>query len=177
MGFLASAPTLDQPARLTLPAVAGPAVTTDGEVPAFRLLIDGEWRPATGGASFDVVSPIDGTVIATAAKAGEEDVLAAIAAAKRARTTFRQLPAAGRLEICAEAAQVLGQHLDAFAGVITVDLGKTPEQAGTEVKATRERLLLAREEVRKIFGEYLPGDWIADTKGCLLYTSPSPRDS
>ncbi len=165
MGFLASAPTLDQPVRVVLPGIAGPAVGTEGEVPAFRLLIDGAWRGAEGGGSFEVRSPIDGSIIATAAKAGERDVLAAIAAAKRARPVFRKLPAAGRLEICADAAKILGQHLDAYADVITADLGKTPEQARTEVKATKERLGLAREEVRKIFGEYLPGDWIGDTQG------------
>ena len=165
MGFLDAAPKLDQPVRISLPPIAGPAASTGGEVPAFQLLIDGAWRGAAGGDTFEVRSPIDGSVIATAAKAGEEDVLAAIDAAKRARTTFRRLPAAARLEICADAAQVLGQHLEAFVDIIVTDLGKTPEQARTEVKATKERLGLAREEVRKIFGEYLPGDWIGDTKG------------
>jgi acyl-CoA reductase-like NAD-dependent aldehyde dehydrogenase len=165
MGFLASAPRLDEPVRVTLPGISGAAAGTDGEVPDFKLLIDGSWREAESGDTFDVRSPIDGTVIATAAKAGKEDVRSAIDAAKRARATFRKLPAAARLEICAEAAQVLGQHLDAYADVIVVDIGKTPEQARTEVKATKERLGLAREEVRKIFGEYLPGDWIGDTKG------------
>jgi glyceraldehyde-3-phosphate dehydrogenase (NADP+) len=165
MGFLATAPKLDQPVRLSLPDVTGAAAVSDGEVPAFRLLVDGVWREAEGGDVFEVRSPIDGTVIATAAKAGKEDVLAAIDSAKRARATFRKLPAAQRLEICEEAARVLGRQLDAYAAVITADLGKTPEQARTEVKATKERLGLAREEVRKIFGEYLPGDWIGDTKG------------
>jgi len=165
MGFLAHSPRLDQPVRVTLPAIVGAAAATDGKVPGFKLLIDGVWRDATGGNEFDVLSPIDGSLIATAAKAGTDDVLAAIDAAKRARPVFRKLPAAARLEICAEAALVLGQHLDAYADVITTDLGKTPEQARTEVKATRERLGLAREEVRKIFGEYLPGDWIGDTQG------------
>jgi len=164
MGFLASAPKLDS-VRIVLPDLTGPAASTDGPVPAFKLLIDGEWRDARSGDRFDVVSPIDGGVIATAAKAGKEDVLAAIDAAKRARATFRQLPAAARLEICADAARVLGRHLDPFADIIVADLGKTPEQARSEVSATRERLELAREEVRKIFGEYLPGDWIRDTQG------------
>ncbi len=165
MGFLASAPKLDHPVRLSLPGVAGPAAATDAEVPGFKLLIGGEWRDAGSGNVFEVRSPIDGTVIATAAKAGKQDVLAAIDAARRARPVFRGLAAAARLEICADAAQVLRQHLESFAEVIVADLGKTPEQARSEVSATRERLVLAREEVRKIFGEYLPGDWIADTRG------------
>jgi glyceraldehyde-3-phosphate dehydrogenase [NAD(P)+] len=49
--------------------------------------------------------------------------------------------------------------------VIVADLGKTPEAAESETKATRDRLRLVREEVRKIFGEFLPGDWIDDSAG------------
>ncbi|HET9443724.1 MAG TPA: aldehyde dehydrogenase family protein [Acidimicrobiales bacterium] len=133
--------------------------------PSLRLLVGGEWRPAASGEEFDVTSPIDGSVIARAAKASTDDVGEAIAAARRERERFRGMPAAARLEICSRAAEILGDHLDDFVGAIVADIAKTPEQAGSEVKATRERLGLAREEVRKIFGEYLPGDWIGDTVG------------
>ena len=50
---------------------------------------------------------------------------------------------------------ILAEHADTFAGVIVADLGRTSEQAALEVTATRERLGLVREEVRKIFGEYI----------------------
>ncbi|MEO5679188.1 MAG: hypothetical protein ABIS47_05925, partial [Acidimicrobiales bacterium] len=66
MGFLATAPRLDQPPRITLPDIAGAAASTDGSLPAFRLLVDGEWREAASGRAFDVRSPIDGSVVATA---------------------------------------------------------------------------------------------------------------
>jgi len=139
-------------------------VATDG-VPDLQLLVGGEWRGASAGEVFDVRSPIDGSVIARAAKATGDDVEAAIAAARQARAGFRAEPAATRLEICARAAEILGQHADSFERAIVADLGKTSDQAASEVKATRERLGLVREEVRKIFGEYLPGDWIADSIG------------
>ncbi|MDQ1514228.1 MAG: glyceraldehyde-3-phosphate dehydrogenase, partial [Actinomycetota bacterium] len=70
-----------------------------------------------------------------------------------------------RLELCEHAAGIVAEHLDTFVDVIVADLGKTPSQAKSEANATKERLGLAREEVRKIFGEYLPGDWIPDTLG------------
>ena len=142
-----------------------PAVVVDDGVARLQLLVDGRWQPAAGGAEFDVHSPIDGSVIAKAAKASAEDVEAAIEVARERRADFRRLPAAARLEICEHAAEILDRQLGSFVDAIVTDLGKTPAQATSEVKATRERLSLVREEVRKIFGEYLPGDWIADTVG------------
>src|SRR5688572_2956140 len=174
MTFLASAPRLDQPVSVRLPGFFAGAIDdgaidkgdrgADG-VPTFQLLIGGAWRAAAGGEVFDVRSPIDGSVIAKAQKAGRDDVMAAIDAAKDARADFRARPAAERLELCEEAAGIMAEHLDTFIDVIVANLGKTPSQAKSEANATRERLGLAREEVRKIFGEYLPGDWIPDTAG------------
>ena len=130
-----------------------------------RLLIGGEWRSAASGETFDVRSPIDGRVVARAAKAAADDVEAAVAAAADARAGFRSRPAAERLEICTRAAELVEREAPTLVRAIVADLGKTPEQARSEVSATRERLGLVREEVRKIFGEYLPGDWIAETAG------------
>ncbi|MBW3614033.1 MAG: aldehyde dehydrogenase family protein, partial [Actinobacteria bacterium] len=142
-----------------------PAMVPGGGVPDLQLLVGGSWRRAAKDDVFDVRSPIDGRVIARAAKASTDDVEEAIAAARQARGAFRATPAADRLEMCARAASILAEHADTFAGTIVADLGKTSEQAASEVKATGERLGLVREEVRKIFGEYIPGDWMADSVG------------
>jgi acyl-CoA reductase-like NAD-dependent aldehyde dehydrogenase len=166
MGFLESAPRLDEPVRITVPEFMGPAVASNSDaVPVLRLLIGGKWGEAADGELFDVRSPIDGSVIARAQRAGKGDIASAIAAARAARVEFRRIPAAERLELCERAAGIMADHLEEFVGVIVADLGKTPSQARSEVNATKERLGLVREEVRKIFGEYLPGDWIPDTKG------------
>jgi glyceraldehyde-3-phosphate dehydrogenase [NAD(P)+] len=151
--------------RLEVPEFFRPAIQTGGETPSSNLFIGGTWRPAEGGDSFDVLSPVDGNVVARAAKASTADVEAAIASAKENRARFRDTPAAERLETCERAADLLGEHLQTFVDTIVADLGKTPEQATSEVKTTRERLSLVREEVRKIFGEYLPGDWMSETVG------------
>ncbi|MDP9070190.1 MAG: aldehyde dehydrogenase family protein [Actinomycetota bacterium] len=151
--------------RIDTPDSLRPAIGPGDGPPGLNLLIGGEWRPAASGEVFDVRSPIDGSVIARAAKASSDDVEAAIAAARHTRDSFRGLPAAARLDVCARAAQILEQHRHVFVDAIVADLGKTREQATSEVEATRDRLDLVREEVRKIFGEYLPGDWIAETAG------------
>ena len=156
---------ISEQARVDVPDFFSTAIAPDGGTPVLNLSVGGKWLPASAGGTFDVRSPIDGTVIARAAKGTVDDVEHAIATAREARAVFRGMPAAERLEICAHAATILHGHHDAFVAAIVADLGKTPAQAASEVDATRERLGLVREEVRKIFGEYLPGDWIPDTIG------------
>lgn len=153
------------PVTLDVPSFFEPAARPGDGALDLQLLIGGKWQPAASGDTFEVRSPINGDVIARAAKASSEDVEAAIAAARGARREFQVLPAATRLEICTRAAEILDEHADVFVDAIVADLGKTPEQVTSEVKTTKERLELVREEVRKIFGEYLPGDWMAETAG------------
>jgi acyl-CoA reductase-like NAD-dependent aldehyde dehydrogenase len=166
VGFTNDAPRLDEPVTLQPSDLFGPAMERGGGgPPTLQLLVDGEWRAAVSGETFDVVSPIDGSVIARAQKGSNDDLEAAIAAAKAARAKFRSMPSAERLEICERAGDILADHFEDFVQVIVADLGKTPESAQSEAKATRDRLRLVREEVRKIFGEFLPGDWIDDSIG------------
>ena len=156
---------VSQPVSLEVPDFFAPAVLMGEGVAQLQLLVGGKWRPAASEEAFEVRSPIDGSLVARAAKASADDVEDAIAAAREARQSFRSMPAARRLEICEQAAEILDERAEDLVHAIVTDLGKTPEQARSEVKATRERLSLVREEVRKIFGEYLPGDWIADSAG------------
>ena len=166
MGQVETVPRVDEPSAIEVPSLFEKAVIASGEgAPALRLLIDGEWRESGTGETFEVRSPIDDNTIAMAQAASAEDVEAAIAAARAARSRFREMTAAERLEVCERAAELMGEHFDSFIDAIVVDLGKTPSQAKSEATATKERLALVREEVRKIFGEYLPGDWIPDAKG------------
>ncbi len=156
----------DEPLAVELPDRFAPLLSEGAQgLPTFQLYIDGEWRPAGTGETFEVRSPIDGSLIARVQKGGTDDVKAAIASAAKARSGFALMPAAERLAICERAGEILDQSASTFVSAIVVNLGKTPEQAQSEVKATRMRLGLVREEVRKIFGEYLPGDWIPDTVG------------
>jgi len=49
-----------------------------------RAFINGEYRPAESGRTFDCVSPIDGKVLVKVADCGEADVNAAVRAARHA---------------------------------------------------------------------------------------------
>lgn len=154
------------PVELRLPELFGPITTGERDgVPTFAILVGGSWRTAAGGETFEVRSPIDGRVIGRAQRGAKEDVEAAVTAASEARGDLRSLGAAERIARCERAAEILGEHADAVADVIVADLGKTRASARSETDTTVQRLDLVREEVRRIFGEYLPGDWVSGTEG------------
>lgn len=158
---------------IELPRWLSPAVG-DGEIPTARVLIAGRWREAVGDETFAVRTPIDDTLIARAQSCAAGDVDAAVNAAVGARPEWGARPAAERLELLEEAAELMEGRIEAFARIITINLGKPHEAAMSEADAARERLELVREEVRKIFGEYLPGDWIPDATGKMAVVQREP---
>ena len=75
------------------PAVS-PVVTAEQEAALLAavptgLLINGQWRGASDGGTFDVHDPATGEVLATLASATSEDALAALDAADKSRPPGR----------------------------------------------------------------------------------------
>jgi acyl-CoA reductase-like NAD-dependent aldehyde dehydrogenase len=77
------------------------------DVPFAPLLIDGERRPASAGATFPVHSPHTGSLASTAAAASSEDCRAAITAAQRAFPAWEATTFATRRDILLRAAETL----------------------------------------------------------------------
>src|ERR671924_501592 len=129
---------LGQPVALNLPESFNAAVAprADEQPPTLGLFIGGEWKQARRGELFDVISPIDGSLIARAQKAVPEDIEEAIGAARDARRDFKAMPASERLDICRRAAEAMEELHGAFVDAIVADLGKTPDQAHSEVSST-----------------------------------------
>ena len=76
-------------------------------VPFTGLFIDGEWRPASTGATFDVVNPATSKVVGTSASASADDCVAAIEAAGRAFRTWEHSPLPVRRDVFLRAADLL----------------------------------------------------------------------
>jgi len=145
---------------------------TDGTI-VFKILVDGRWRASEKGSAFDIRTPINGSVIARAQLATHSDVDQAVNAAKENRG-IRDLPAIERIEIFNCAAGILKQHKDEFTRVLQLEAGKTLRDANGEVEAAIHRLRLTMEEARKIFGDYVPGDWSTNTVGKIALVIREP---
>src|SRR4051812_42259122 len=87
-----------------------------GQVPT-GLLIDGEWRPAAGGATFTVGDPATGETIAEVADAGPQDGLDALGAAHAAGAAWRDVAPRERAELLRAVFETLIARTEDFAAL------------------------------------------------------------
>ncbi|WP_181766181.1 aldehyde dehydrogenase family protein [Streptomyces albidus (ex Kaewkla and Franco 2022)] len=87
------------------------------------MYIDGEWRPAAGPEKIEVRNPADGTVIATVPAGGEQDVAAAVRAARAAFPGWAATPPAERAARLGALRDALEARRDEIAETVTAELG------------------------------------------------------
>ena len=151
------------PAELELSQLFADCYESHGGVPEFRLFVDGKWSLASGGRTLDVDTPIDDSVIARVQAGTLADAEKAVESAYRARKSIRDIPAIDRIDLLNKARHILQDHRDDFVRTMILEAGKPVHMAEAEVRASINRIKMTMEEARKIFGEYVPGDWSEDT--------------
>jgi succinate-semialdehyde dehydrogenase/glutarate-semialdehyde dehydrogenase len=131
------------------------------------LYIDGQWRPAGSGGTFDVEDPATGKVLLSIANAGPEDGAAALDAADAAQESWAKVPPRERGEILRRAFELLTERTEAFALLMTLEMGKPLAEARGEVAYAAEFLRWFSEEAVRAFGRYSVSP---DGKSRLLVT-------
>lgn len=86
--------------------------------------IDGKPTPALGGAWFESLSPVDGSVIASVARSRQEDIDAAVAAATAAFPAWANLPGDKRRDILHAVADGIEARAEEIALVESSDTGQ-----------------------------------------------------
>jgi acyl-CoA reductase-like NAD-dependent aldehyde dehydrogenase len=92
------------------------------------MTIDG--KPATAGATIDVINPATEEVIAGAPDASRDQLEQAVAAARRAFPAWRDTPLAERQALVAKIGDVIEAHAEDFMRLLTMEQGKA--RAGAE---------------------------------------------
>ncbi|MCX6397704.1 MAG: NAD-dependent succinate-semialdehyde dehydrogenase [Propionibacteriales bacterium] len=123
-----------------------------------QLLIGGEWRDASGGATFEVEDPATGLALCSVADATPEDALAALDAAVAAQAGWAATPPNERSEILHRAFLALGEQADELALLMTLEMGKA-------IAESRGELAYAAEFFRWFSGEALRLDGYYKTSG------------
>jgi acyl-CoA reductase-like NAD-dependent aldehyde dehydrogenase len=130
----------------------------------FRLFIGGKWVKPRNGRYFSVKSPSTRRVLAEAPLGSRDEALEAISEADSSRSRIRNLAAIDRIEILEAVSRLIAKYEDYLVSILVSEAGKPLVYAKAEVNAAMERMRLTLEEARKIYGEYIPGDWVKDTK-------------
>ncbi|MET9878086.1 aldehyde dehydrogenase family protein [Actinacidiphila glaucinigra] len=87
------------------------------------MYIDGDWRPAAGSGTIDVVNPADEQVFATVPAGTADDVDAAVRAARAAFRGWAATPPAERAARIAALRDVLAARSEEIAETVTAELG------------------------------------------------------
>ncbi len=131
------------------------SLLNDPELLATRAYLAGEW--VDGSDTFDVTNPARGDVIAQVADISREETAQAIAAAHDAQKDWAARTAKERANILRAWFDLMVQHADDLATILTAEQGKPLAEAKGEVLYGASFIEWFAEEAKRIYGETIPG--------------------
>ncbi len=134
----------------------------EDDVLVFKAFVNGEWSDYP--TRINVRSPIDGSLIAKVAVPDWESIDRGLDLISiKGRWTIRNIPGERRLRIIDRIAELMEKYREELVETLIVDAGKPVRAAASEVEASIDRLRKASFDLRKIEGDYIPGDWSIHT--------------
>ncbi|MBF4616022.1 NAD-dependent succinate-semialdehyde dehydrogenase [Curtobacterium sp. VKM Ac-1376] len=118
------------------------------------LFIGGSWQDASAGETFSVHDPATGDVIAEVADASVEDGSRALDAAVAAQDAWARTAPRVRAEVLRRTFDLVQQHAEDLALLMTLEMGKPIREARGEVAYGGEFLRWFGEEAVRIDGRY-----------------------
>ena len=115
--------------------------------------IDGQWLDADSGETLAVTNPANGATIAEIAKCGTAETQRAIDAASRALLTWRQKTCKERAAILRKWFDLIIEHQDDLAQIMTAEQGKPVPEAKAEVVYGANYIEWFAEEAKRIYGD------------------------
>lgn len=124
-----------------------------------RCFIDGQWLDAENGATIEVRNPATGALIGTIPNAGAAQTRAAITAADSAFGAWKERTAEERAFILRRWFELMMQHQEDLALLMTSEQGKPLAEARGEIAYAASYIQWFAEEARRIYGEVIPSPW------------------
>ena len=118
-------------------------------------LINGEWVSASSGATFDVINPATGQVVEKVADLSASDCAKAIDAAESAFPKWAAMTAKERATVLRRWFNLITEHTDRLAVLITEEMGKPLAEARGEVAYGASFVDWFAEEGRRIYGDVI----------------------
>jgi succinate-semialdehyde dehydrogenase/glutarate-semialdehyde dehydrogenase len=118
--------------------------------------IGGEWADADSGATLDVLDPASGQVIGHVADMGAAETRRAIEAAKAAWPEWRSRTAKERGAVLRRWFELIQQHAEDLARIMTAECGKPLAESRGEVGYGASFVEWFAEEAKRVYGDVVP---------------------
>jgi succinate-semialdehyde dehydrogenase/glutarate-semialdehyde dehydrogenase len=121
-----------------------------------RGYIRGEWVDADSGSTFPVINPATGEELAQVPRMGTDETRRAIDAAHDAYPAWRATLAKERARILRRWADLMLEHRDDLALLLTTEQGKPLAESRQEIEYAASFLEWFAEEAKRVYGDTIP---------------------
>nr|WP_314561782.1 NAD-dependent succinate-semialdehyde dehydrogenase [uncultured Pseudomonas sp.] len=132
--------------------------------------IAGAWLTETPHGHYTLRNPVDQTVLAELPRCREAEVRHSIDAAQEAFGPWRRLTAKRRGEVLRRWYELMVEHREDLATLITLEEGKPLEEARGEVDYAASFVRWFSEEATRVRGDLIPG--VKDTQRIVVLREP-----
>ncbi|HBK4611620.1 NADP-dependent succinate-semialdehyde dehydrogenase [Klebsiella michiganensis] len=122
-----------------------------------QALINGRWRDASSKETLAVTNPANGQQLGSVPKMGGAETREAIDAAAGALPAWRALTAKERSAILRRWFELMMEHQDYLARLMTLEQGKPLAEAKGEISYAASFIEWFAEEGKRIYGDTIPG--------------------
>ncbi|WP_108870315.1 NAD-dependent succinate-semialdehyde dehydrogenase [Aquimarina aquimarini] len=122
-----------------------------------RAYIDGQWVSDSNNKTFDVINPVDDSIIAEVADLGKVATRKAIDAANKAFIDWKAKTATERSELLRKWFDLQIEHVKDLAKILTLEQGKPLTEAEGEIRYGASFVEWFAEEAKRVYGDVIPG--------------------
>jgi succinate-semialdehyde dehydrogenase/glutarate-semialdehyde dehydrogenase len=132
------------------------APLADGALLRDQAFVAGRWTDADDGRTFAVSNPATGELLGTVPRMGTAETRRAIEAAQEAFPDWRDRPAAERAALLRRMRDLMLEHRDDLALLLTLEQGKPLVESRAEVAYAAAFLEWFGEEAKRVYGDTIP---------------------
>jgi succinate-semialdehyde dehydrogenase / glutarate-semialdehyde dehydrogenase len=121
-----------------------------------KAYVGGRWVAADVGGSFAVLDPANGEQLARVPRMGADETRRAINASKEALPAWRSALAKERARTLRRWADLMLEHLEDLALLLTAEQGKPLAESRTEIAYAASFLEWFGEEAKRVYGDTIP---------------------
>lgn len=121
-----------------------------------KCLIDGKWQAAKDNAKIAVTNPADGEIVGHVPSLTAKQIEGAINASEKAFKSWRALPAAKRSALLRKWFDLMIEHADDLAMIMTCEQGKPLKEARGEILYAASFVEWFAEEAKRTYGDTIP---------------------